>query len=314
MEQAPYNGRTARNESGIAHWVMTPDGVRLRIGHWPVDGARGTVIMFPGRTEYVEKYGPAAADFATRGYASLAIDWRGQGLADRLHKNPAVGHVGRFSDYQIDARAAVAHARTLGLPEPFHLLAHSMGGAIGLRALYENYPVETAAFSAPMWGISIAPYLRPLAWGLSTVSRPLGFSHVFAPGQQAETYVLREGFEANTLTNDPEMFALLKEQIEAEPGLALGGPSLHWLNEALREARNLAQRPSPAVPCLCFLGSQEEIVDPARIRERMASWPGGELVELEGGKHEVILEVPEIRAALFDRCVEMFDDPRRLAA
>ncbi|PWG17180.1 alpha/beta fold hydrolase [Salibaculum griseiflavum] len=314
MEQAPYNGRTARNESGIAHWVMTPDGVRLRIGHWPVDGARGTVIMFPGRTEYVEKYGPAAADFATRGYASLAIDWRGQGLADRLHKNPAVGHVGRFSDYQIDARAAVAHARTLGLPEPFHLLAHSMGGAIGLRALYEDYPVETAAFSAPMWGISIAPYLRPLAWGLSTVSRPLGFSHVFAPGQQAETYVLREGFETNTLTNDPEMFALLKEQIEAEPGLALGGPSLHWLNEALREARNLAQRPSPAVPCLCFLGSQEEIVDPARIRERMASWPGGELVELEGGKHEVILEVPEIRAALFDRCVEMFDDPRRLAA
>jgi lysophospholipase len=314
LDQAPYNARTARNDTGAAHWVTAPDGVRLRIGHWPVDGARGTVIMFPGRTEYVEKYGPAAADFAARGYASQAIDWRGQGLADRLHANPAVGHVEQFADYQLDARAALDHARALGLPEPYHLLAHSMGGAIGLHALMEGYPVASAAFSAPMWGISITPPLRPIAWGLSTVSRPLGFSHVFAPGQQAETYVLREGFAANTLTNDPEMFALLKEQLEADPGLALGGPSLHWLNEALREARSLSQRPSPAVPCLCFLGSEEEIVDPARIRDRMARWPDGELVVLQGGKHEVILELPAIRSEIFDRCVAMFDDPRREAA
>ncbi|WP_084862706.1 alpha/beta hydrolase [Salibaculum halophilum] len=314
MAQAPYNARTARNATGIAHWVTAVDGVRLRIAHWPLEAARGTVLIFPGRTEYVEKYGPAAADFAARGYTALAIDWRGQGLADRLHDDPGVGHVARFTDYQHDVRAALDHARALGLPEPFHLLAHSMGGAIGLRAVMDGDPVASAVFSAPMWGISIAPPLRPLAWGLSALSRPLGLSAAVVPGQEAETYVLRAGFSGNTLTTDPEMFALLAEQLQADPALGLGGPSLHWLNEALGETRALSRRASPDLPCLCFLGTREQIVDTARIRDRMARWPGGELVMLEGGKHEVILEKPDLRNALFDRSVALFDDLRHRPA
>jgi lysophospholipase len=311
LAQAPYNARTARNATGIAHWVTAADGVRLRIGHWPLEAARGTVLIFPGRTEYVEKYGPAAADFAARGYAALAIDWRGQGLADRLHDDPGVGHVDRFTDYQHDVRAALDHARALNLPEPFHLLGHSMGGAIGLRAVIEGYPVASVVFSAPMWGISMAAPLRPVAWGLGALSRPLGLSRAMVPGQQAENYVLRETFMGNTLTTDPEMFALLAEQLRADPALGLGGPTLHWLHEALSETRALARRPSPDLPCLCFLGSDEQIVDTARVRARMARWPRGELVILEGGRHEVIQEKPALREALFDRSVALFDAARQ---
>jgi lysophospholipase len=311
LAQAPYNARTARNATGIAHWVTAADGVRLRIGHWPLEAARGTVLIFPGRTEYVEKYGPAAADFAARGYAALAIDWRGQGLADRLHDDPGVGHVDRFTDYQHDVRAALDHARALNLPEPFHLLGHSMGGAIGLRAVIEGYPVASVVFSAPMWGISMAAPLRPVAWGLGALSRPLGLSRAMVPGQQAENYVLRETFTGNTLTTDPEMFALLAEQLRADPALGLGGPTLHWLHEALSETRALARRPSPDLPCLCFLGSDEKIVDTARVRARMARWPRGELVILDGGRHEVIQERPALREALFDRSVALFDAARQ---
>lgn len=307
MQTAPYNGDAAQNQTGQAHWVMTADGVRIRVAHWPAKEARGTVLIFPGRTEYVEKYGPAAEDLAKRGYASIAIDWRGQGIADRVHENPMVGHVGRFSDYQLDVQAALAHARALGLPEPFHLLAHSMGGAIGLRALYEGLPIQSAAFSAPMWGIAMAPALRPLAWGLSTISRPLRFSGSFAPGQNAGAYVLRTNVAENTLTSDPGMFKLLQDQITAMPEMILGGASLNWLNEALRETRNLSQRPAPATPAVTFLGTDEEIVDPARIHERMATWNNGELVMLSGGRHEVIMEAPDMRNALFDRCVALFD-------
>lgn len=314
MDNAPYHGQIARNETGMAHWLRCVDGVRIRVGAWPLEGARGTVLMFPGRTEYVEKYGLAAADFAVRGYASVAIDWRGQGLADRIHDNPAVGHVGRFEDYQLDAQAVLEHVRALGLPEPYHLLAHSMGGCIGLRALYEDYPVETAAFSAPMWGIQMAAPLRPIAWGLSEVSKQLGFSHIFAPGQQAETYVLRAKFEENTLTSDREMFDLLQDQLRADPALSLGGPSLHWLNEALRETRDLSRREAPALPAVTFLGSDEMIVDMDRIQQRMATWSNGELVMMPGGRHEVIMERVEIRNALFDRAVALFDGRQSHAA
>jgi len=314
MEQAPYFADIARNDTGAAHWLRPVDGVRIRVGHWPLEAARGTVILFPGRTEYVEKYGVVATALAARGFASLAIDWRGQGLADRLHDNRALGHVGRFEDYQLDAQAAMAHARSLGLPEPFHLMTHSMGGAIGLRALFEGYPVETAVFSAPMWGIRMAPPLRPVAWGLSTLSRPLGFSHLLAPGQSEETYVLRATAEDNTLTSDPEMFAMMQGQLRAHPELSLGGPSLHWLNEALREVRDLSRRPAPTTPCLTFLGGDEDIVDSGRIMARMSAWHTGRLVVLPGARHEVLLETPEIRTEIHDQSARLFDTRQAKAA
>lgn len=304
---APYHADIAGNPDGICHWLLSVDGVRIRVGHWPVEHAKGTVLIFPGRTEYIEKYGRAASEFAKRGYASVAIDWRGQGIADRLLDNRAVGHVENFEDYQLDVRAALAHMKSLGMPEPYHLLSHSMGGCIGLRALRDDLPVRTAIFSAPMWGIKMSPALRPIAWGLSSVSKPLGFSGIFAPGQQAETYVLRATADDNTLTADATNFDILQQQLIAHPELALGGPSLHWLNESLREMRILSQKPSPDVPCLTFLGTEEAIVDPMRIHDRMARWPNGELVILDQARHEVLMETKTIRDQVFDRSTDLFD-------
>ncbi|SLN22320.1 alpha/beta hydrolase [Pseudooctadecabacter jejudonensis] len=311
MDQAPYHADIAGNPDGHCHWLVTVDGVRIRVGHWPAQTSekmsKGTVLIFPGRTEYIEKYGRTATDLTAHGYACVAIDWRGQGIADRLLDNRAVGHVNVFGDYQLDVKAVLAHVRKLGLPEPFHLLGHSMGGCIGLRALYDGLPVASVAFSAPMWGIKMSPALRPIAWGLSTVSKPLGFSGVFAPGQQAETYVLRATAEDNTLTSDPSSFEILQAQLKAQPDLALGGPSLHWLNEALREMRDLSLKPSPDLACVTFLGSEEAIVDPARIHDRMGRWPHGELVVLDLGRHEVLMEIPALRDQVIGGAVALFD-------
>jgi len=90
-------------DTGLAHWIETSDGKKLRVAHWTVEGAKGTVLLFPGRTEYVEKYGITAAELARRGLAVMAIDWRGQGLADRLLPDPLVGHVETFSDWLFSA-------------------------------------------------------------------------------------------------------------------------------------------------------------------------------------------------------------------
>lgn len=303
---APYHADIAGFSNGVCHWLLTVDGVRIRVGHWPVENAKGTVLIFPGRTEYIEKYGRTAKDLAERGFASVAIDWRGQGIADRLLENRAVGHVDTFEDYQLDVKAVLDHVKILGLPEPYHLLGHSMGGCIGLRSLNDGLPVQSAVFSAPMWGIKMSAALRPIAWGLSSVSKPLGFSGLFAPGQHAETYVLRAEADDNTLTSDASSFDMLQNQLKTHPDLALGGPSLHWLNESLREMRTLSMLPSPDLPCVTFLGTEEAIVDPTRIYQRMEKWPGGELVVLENGRHEVLMEKPEIRDRVLDGAERLF--------
>ena len=291
---------------GAAFWLTASDGVRIRVAQWATDAPRGTVLLFPGRTEYVEKYGRAARDLQQRGFATLSIDWRGQGLADRLMANGALGHVGRFSDYQLDIAAMLAHATRQDLPRPWYLLSHSMGGCIGLRALIENLPVAAAAFTAPMWGIQMSTALRPVAWTLSGISKPLRLSHLMAPGQQVETYVLRADFAGNDLTNDAEMFGYMRAQLQAHPALAIGGPSLRWLNESLVEMRALAAQPSPSLPCLTFLGAEETIVDIPRIHHRMARWQGSELVAVPKAKHEIMMENATIRGQCFDRIADFY--------
>ncbi len=308
MPDAPlYDDIADAPAGGHASWLKTADGLRIRVGHWTKDDAKGTVLIFPGRTEFVEKYGQTAKALHDHGYASLAVDWRGQGIADRLLPNPAIGHVGDFSDYQKDVDAVIAHAKALDLPRPYFLIGHSMGGCIGLRALIDGLDVKAAMFSAPMWGIQMSTALRPVAWGLSAVSTPLGFDQSLAPGQFEESYVLRAGFEGNTLTNDPAMFKKLRTQLKKHPELALGGPSLRWLNTSLREMHNLSLAPAPDLPCITFLGSDEAIVDPGRIQSRMREWSGGALHTIAKGQHEMLMDAPRIRKTIIDQTIALFD-------
>ena len=308
MDNAPFYKDIAGGPlGGAAHWLMTSDGVRIRVGHWNKPDAKGTVLIFPGRTEFVEKYGRTAQALQDRGYASLAIDWRGQGIADRMTPNRAIGHVGHFADYQRDVEAVLAYAQELNLPRPYFVIAHSMGGCIGLRSLTQGLDVQAVMFSAPMWGVQMATALRPVAWGLSEISKPLGFDQALAPGQFEESYVLRAEFEENSLTGDAGMFTILREQLHTHPKLGLGGPSLRWLNASLREMHSLNLAPTPAVPCITFLGSEEAIVDPFRIRARMGNWSNGQLRVIDGGRHEMLMDKPNIRTPIFDETTTFFD-------
>ncbi len=293
-------------DDGAAVWIEASDGVKLRVATWGMDAQKGTVLLFPGRTEYVEKYGPAAQDFAERGYCTIAIDWRGQGLADRFLEDRRVGHVAEFSDYQQDVAAMLRVAHSMDLPKPWFLVAHSMGGCIGLRAVMNGLPIAAAAFTGPMWGIRISAPLRPVAWTLTRIMPRIGQGGRLAPTTQPEPYVVKAPFEDNMLTTDVEMHQMMRDQIQAHPDLCLGGPSYLWLGEALKECANLARQPAPAIPCATFLGTNERIVHIGAIHDRMAGWNGAELTMIDKGEHEVMMEAPAMRNSVFDKLAAHF--------
>lgn len=296
---------------GVAHWLRADDGVRIRIGHWCPPDARGTLILGPGRTEYIEKYGHIAEMLMQRGYATVVIDWRGQGLADRLLEDRRIGHVEVYTDYQRDLKAVFAAVAQLGLPRPLHLLGHSMAGPTVLRAVMEGADVASCVFTGPMFGITMSPLLRPVAWAFAVGGPMLGFPEALPPSTQIENYVMTSPFEGNTLTTDPEMFKRMQDHLGAHPELGLGGPSLVWLREALSESYALSKRPSPQTPAITFLGTEEKINDPRRIRARMADWTNGELDLVQGAEHEVLMEKPEIRTRAVDKMVTLFDRSAR---
>jgi lysophospholipase len=290
---------------GQAFWLHAADGVRVRAAIWPT-GPHGTVFLLPGRTEYIEKYGRAAADLAARGFATVSLDWRGQGLAVRPLADKMSGHVSDFSLYQNDLDATVKLADEQGLPQPYYILAHSMGGCIALRTLMRETPFKAVAFTAPMWGISIAAWLRPMAIAIATTANLLGQKHRYAPGTSSKSYVLEAAFKGNVLTKDADMYAYMREQAGQHPDLVLGGPSMGWLHAALVECHALSMLPSPGTPAICALGTSERVVDTTPIHLRMRHWRNGRTDLYPDAEHEIMMETPAIRERLFDSVAAHF--------
>ncbi|MGE0046940.1 MAG: alpha/beta hydrolase, partial [Hyphomonadaceae bacterium] len=141
-------------EGAEESWLDGRGGVRVRMMLAPARGpARGSVILAPGRTEFIEKYFEVLRALQARGFATFCIDWRGQGLSGRQAKNPQKGHLVSIDDAVTDLAASLS-LNAARLPRPHIVLAHSMGGAIMLRALQtRRVEADAAAFSAPMWGI-----------------------------------------------------------------------------------------------------------------------------------------------------------------
>jgi lysophospholipase len=309
-QAAPFHqlpGDTSRPAD--AYWLTADDGVRLRIAVWDSRDApvRGSVLLFPGRTEYVEKYADFALSLAAAGYTVMAIDWRGQGMSDRLQADPRPGHVGEFADYQRDVIEMVVAATEMELPQPWHLLSHSMGGCIGLAALHDGLPVRSAVFSAPMWGINLRQMPHRLALGIAYLAGRLGHGGRAAQrGRAADTYMLDEAFSANLLTGDIDEWCRLLRQAAAWPDLMTGGATFNWVSKALNECTRLAGLPALDLPSLTIFGTDEQIVSTAAIRARVAAWPQARLLEIQGGKHELIMCTPERRQRFFEATLAQF--------
>lgn len=293
-------------EGGRAWWLTTTDGTRIRLALWAHPSPKGTVLMFPGRTEYIEKYGRFARDMHEAGYAVAAVDWRGQGLSDRAIAPRDFGHVNDFMNFQQDVEAVVSALTGLeDAPRPWNLVAHSMGGCIGLRALHRGLDVDAVAFTGPMWGINLSPAQQKLAQVMGVIAPVLGWDTKLAP----TTKRLGPGdFATNEITSCPEQFAFIENQIQRHPMLGLGGPTTGWLLEAIAECKRLTSLPAPDQAALTFLGSDETIAWPEAIKSTMAKWPNGELEVVDGAKHEILMETPVLRAAAIAQMLEWFED------
>ena len=67
-------------EGAVEGTLKTRDGVALRFARWPPPpGRKGTVCLFQGRAEFIEKYFETVRDLRARGFAVATLDWRGQG-------------------------------------------------------------------------------------------------------------------------------------------------------------------------------------------------------------------------------------------
>ncbi len=119
-----------------------------------------TLLMLHGYYDHMGLYRHVVDWALSMGFAVLACDLPGHGLS-----SGAPASIGDFAEYQQVLRGLFDQALALGLPQPWHLLGQSTGGAILLDYLLTGEPRPELGET-----ILLAPLVRPRAWGWSKFS------------------------------------------------------------------------------------------------------------------------------------------------
>lgn len=296
---------TAQNpipSGAISGRFKAKDGLEIRFARWLHGGThrRGTVCLFGGRTEYIEKYFEVIADLRRRGFAVATMDWRGQGGSGRMLRNRRKGHIRNFAQYDVDLAQFMKEIVLPDCPPPFYALAHSMGGHI----LLKNARMRTSWFDRM---VLVAPMIALAKSALPVSQRRVGIAMNFAclcgmatayvPGGRDDIWTGLK-FEDNPLTSDRYRFERNLDVMRAAPQLGLGSPTMGWLRAAVRSMNEIDAPTFPAsveVPVL-FVGAGSDKVVSTRAMESLAlRLKVGSDIIIPGARHEILQERDEIR-------------------
>ncbi len=289
-----------------AFWFTSKDGLRLRAAISPAQGVvKGSILFAPGRTEYIEKYFEFIRQMNAKGLTIAIIDHRGQGLSDRLLPNPLLGHVVDFSDYAMDMETLWPLIKDQ-MSGPVFLMAHSMGGAIATDLVRRGQiQFEKMACCAPMMGFAaggafLAGLIKILAIAGLKKLPPPGVSGGGALDPQA----------AKILTSDETRFDRDFRRNTLEPKLQLGGPTIGWLNAALKLHKSFwhdERLEKIKMPVLFAMAGHEKLVSNAQIQHACEIIPGAILENYPDALHEILQERDEIRNSLMNRLDAFLD-------
>jgi lysophospholipase len=282
--------------------LKTADGVGLRFARWqPPPGRRGTVCIFQGRGEWIEKYFETVRDLRARGFAVATLDWRGQGLSDRALDDRHKGHVRDFSEYDTDLETFMREIVMPDCPPPLFAIGHSTGATVLIRAAHRGRRwFDRTVLIAPLIGLT--------GFAATTTARLVvralrigGFGTRYVP-EGEDTTMQSRPFIGNILSSDPVRFARNAAVLEAEPALGIGKPTVSWADAAYRAMAALQQRGYPArirLPMLIVAAGSDVIVSNTAIEDFATLLRAGSHLVVPGAQHELLMEQDRFRTQLW---------------
>lgn len=293
----------------VSGTIRTPDGADLRFARWaPPAKRKGTVCVFTGRGECIEKYFETVRDLRERGFAVAMIDWRGQGHSSRRLKDSRKGYVRDFSDFEIDVETFVQQVVLPDCPPPYFALAHSMGGAVMLRISHAGKRwFDRIVLSAPMIDLPGRTTSAPVRT-IVRLLRYAGMGGNYVPGGN-DALVGTTTFVNNPLTSDPVRYARNAAIYEEEPTLGIASPTVAWADSAFKAMRAFKAVDYPSrirQPILMIAASNDAVVSTGAIEEFAYHMRAGSHLVIAGSRHEILQEQDRYRGqfwAAFDAYV-----------
>jgi lysophospholipase len=302
MDKLVVLARNPVPSGAVVGTFAAEDGAHLRYARWDATRSprRGTVCVFPGRGESIEKYFETIADLRRRGFSVAIMDWRGQGGSERTFKNPRKGYPGDFATHDADLLRFMKDVVLPDCPPPFLALGHSMGGHLLIRnAIATGSWFERIVVTAPMIRLHPDRVGHPalVVRTFAEIACLLGLAGSYAPGS-SDTPSDFASFDDNPLTSDRERFLRNRAILEAAPDLISGGPTIGWLRAAFRSMAEMADPTYPErvlVPLLIFSAGRDVIVSSPHTEAFAMRLKVGTHIRLPTARHEILQETDEVR-------------------
>lgn len=277
--------------------VLGDGGVPLFASRFDADAPKGTVVIVHGFTENADKFAEIIHSLLVNGYSVVAYDQRGHGRswrAEAVKADLSLTHVDRFEEYVADLEC-VCDQVLKGLPRPWLLFAHSMGGAVSTMFLERHADVfSRAAFCAPM----IAPNRMGLPMGLSKLicrvptALGRGSRRMFV----SKPYGGPEDFATSCATGR-ERFEWFDAVKAARPEFQNNGPSYRWTLESLNVTAKLLAPGAPeriAAAVRVYTAEDDNSVLPEAQEALVKRLKDGRRKVVKGAKHEIYRSTDEV--------------------
>ncbi len=294
------------------------DLTRIEYALFTLKDNEHTVVLSPGRIEGYLKYKELTFNLLQNGFNVAIIDYRGQGLSQRLQLNPHKGFVDNFDDYAIDLKTFISDVVTKKNQGKLFMLAHSMGGAIAIRYL-QTFPndITAIAMTSPM--ISIDSGSVPYWLGKLLINAGAHLNNFFS--NQAWYFLghkdyVSKPFATNQLTHSKIRYKLFRNEYQQNPEMQLGGVTFKWLAQAIKSNKHIFEDLSQyTTPTLVLQAGQESIVSNssqnafclALAQQQNGLCEGNKPLTIKGAKHEILFEQDSIRNQALSHILDWFN-------
>lgn len=233
---------SADNKTHLSAHIFRPK-------NWQGEQSHRAMVILHGQGEHGGRYTHFPHFLSDTIHSFYALDHKGHGQSSGRR-----GHVNHFDHYADDACIAIRRYYDF-LMEKFgkseiHLLGHSMGGQIAIRAMLKdrNLPIKSVCLSSPMFDLNftIPKFKEVLGKLLLKVAPSLSL-----PGEPL----------ADLVSSDPNVCEHYKND-SLNHGVA--SPSFYFSSlEAKKDSLNRADEID--YPCLILVAGNDRIIDPQSI-------------------------------------------------
>lgn len=273
--------------------------------------AKNCIVILPGRSEPVEKYAEIVFDLLQtemgKNLNFYLMDHRGQGSSGRMAAISDLGYVDRFQNYVDDLETFINNQRLNDVCDKKFLLAHSMGGGIGVAYIIKNpHFFDKVALSSPMVKIQTKPFPYAVARAIVQTETCLGMGAKFASGQKG--YDENLDFLKNDFTTSPERFEMTMSTFRNNPQTKLGGVANNWVLEVMKADHKMRTHFNEiSVPMIVFNVGDERYISPKEIVRFCNEVQNCKRSYFPTAKHEILMERDVNRTPAIQEVINFFN-------